>query len=296
MLLPERYYKIMVNPEQYVSLDNMSKRNVSHIINEFAKDLKNISGKCMDVGCGPGDITRDILLSALNSKATMIGTDIMENMIEYANKTYGDKERLEFEVLDIQTKNLPEKYISEFDHIFSFHALQWCSDIRQTFENIYCMLRPGKTMLILSVAQYAAFFESLESMAQDIRYASYMGDKKKYVGPFHYSARPREDLKELLEDIGFQVHHCSHREISNCMSTEKFMSFVTAQYTFAFLDKMPHNLREEFKNEFTRMYTEINVKEYRDRQGYSKLHDEEKETDISSAFFILVAYAQKNVS
>ncbi|CAL1678713.1 unnamed protein product [Lasius platythorax] len=286
----------MVNPEQYVSFDNMCKSNVSHIINEFAKDLKNISGKCMDVGCGPGDITKDILLPALNPKATMIGTDIMENVVEYANKTYGDKERLEFEVLDIQTKKLPEKYISEFDHIFSFHALQWCYDIRQTFENIYCMLRPGKTMLILSIAQNAAFFESLESMAQDIRYASYMGDKKKYVGPFHYSARPREDLKELLEDIGFQVHHCSHRELSNCTSTEIFMSLVTAQYTFAFLDKMPHNLREEFKNELVHMFTEIKVKKYRDRQGNYKLHDEEKETNIPAAYSILVAYAQKNVS
>lgn len=54
----------------------------------------------------------------------------MEKMVEYANKTYGDKERLKFEVLDIQTKKLPEEYISEFNHIFSFHALQWCNDIQ----------------------------------------------------------------------------------------------------------------------------------------------------------------------
>ncbi|KMQ86808.1 trans-aconitate 2-methyltransferase [Lasius niger] len=205
----------MVNPEQYVSLDNMSKRNVSHIINEFAKDLKNISGKCMDVGCGPGDITKNILLPVLNSKATMIGTDIMENVVEYANKTYGDKERLEFEVLDIQTKNLPEKYISKFDHIFSFHALQWCNDIRQMFENIYCILRPA---------------------------------------------------------------------------------MVTSQYTFAFLDKMPHNLREEFKNELEHMFTEIKVKQYKDRLGNYKLHDEKKGTNIPAEYTVLVAYAQKNVA
>ncbi|CAL1678712.1 unnamed protein product [Lasius platythorax] len=286
----------MINPEQYASFDNMCKSNASNIINEFAKDLKNISGKCMDVGCGPGDITKNILLPVLNSKATMIGTDIMENVVEYANKTYGDKERLEFEVLDIQTKNLPEKYISKFDHIFSFHALQWCNDIRQMFENIYCILRPGKTMLILSIARCKALYEPLEIMAQDIRYAPYMGDKKKYVGSFHYSARPREELKELLEDIGFQVHHCSHREMSNCTSTEIFMSMVTSQYTFAFLDKMPHNLRQEFKNELEHMFTEIKVKQYRDRLGNYKLHDEKKGTNIPAEYTVLVAYAQKNVA
>ncbi|CAL1678707.1 unnamed protein product [Lasius platythorax] len=289
----------MVNPEQYALFDGSCRSTVSLILDEFAKDLKNISGKCMDVGSGPGDITKNILLPVLDPKATVIGTDIMEDMVEYANKTYGDKERLRFEVLDIETKNLPEKYISKFDHIFSFHALQWCNDIRQTFENIYCMLRPGKTMLLLSVARHTALFEPLETMAQDKRYASYMGDKKKYVGPFHYSVQPREELNELLEDIGYQVHHCSHREMSSsCTSTEEFISFVTAQYSFAFLDKMPHNLREEFKNEFSRMFTKIKVKQYRDIQdNYNlNLHDEKEETNISAQFTILVAYAQKNVS
>lgn len=54
----------------------------------------------------------------------------MERMIKYANTTYGDGQRLKFEVLDIQTKSLPEKYVSKFDHIFSFHALQFFHDLR----------------------------------------------------------------------------------------------------------------------------------------------------------------------
>lgn len=58
------------------------------------------------------------------------GTDIVENMIEYANQVHGDKKRLAFEVLDVETKNLPKNYISEFDHIFSFHTLHWCGNIR----------------------------------------------------------------------------------------------------------------------------------------------------------------------
>jgi len=62
--------------------------------------------------------------------AYFVGTDISENMIEFAKKTYSNEKQLKFEVLDIQTKNLPEKYISEFDHIFSFHTLNWCYDIR----------------------------------------------------------------------------------------------------------------------------------------------------------------------
>ncbi|XP_011702399.1 PREDICTED: uncharacterized protein LOC105458630, partial [Wasmannia auropunctata] len=65
----------------------------------------------------------------------LIGTDISESMIKYANETFSDEKRLQYEVLDIGTKNLPKKYISEFEHILSFHTLQWCSDLRQAFEN-----------------------------------------------------------------------------------------------------------------------------------------------------------------
>ncbi|KAL6424646.1 hypothetical protein ACFW04_009969 [Cataglyphis niger] len=280
----------MAESAQYVLFDNVSRSNISLILKEFDKDLKNISGKCMDVGCGRGDKTKDILLPSLDTNATMIGTDIMEEMVEYANKTYGDKDRLKFEVLDIETKNLPEKYVSEFDHIFSFHTLQWCNDIRQAFRNMYRMLRPGKTMLILSLAHQATIFESLEAMTEDTRFAAYMGDKKKYIGSFHYSIRPRDELKEILEDIGFQVHHCSHRSKSAFMNTQKYISRIILQHTFSFLDKMPHNLREEFINELARKFEEIKIKEYKNRQNDDKLLE-----DIPLYYTVLVAYAQKRL-
>jgi len=56
--------------------------------------------------------------------------DISEDMIKYANENNTNKKRIKFEVLDMETKNLPEKYVSKFDYIFSFHAIHWCKDIR----------------------------------------------------------------------------------------------------------------------------------------------------------------------
>jgi len=51
----------------------------------------------------------------------------LENMIEYAKKNNSVKDRLEYEILDIQTKKLPTKYVSQFDYVFSFHSLHWCN-------------------------------------------------------------------------------------------------------------------------------------------------------------------------
>ncbi|XP_029169084.1 juvenile hormone acid O-methyltransferase-like [Nylanderia fulva] len=276
---------------QYVC-NNVMKSNVSLVIDKFAKELKDISGKCMDVGCGPGDVTKNILLAALNPKATMIGTDIMTNMIGYANKMYGDEERLKFEVLDIQRKNLPEKYISKFDHIFSFHTLHWCHNIRQAYENIYRMLQPGKSMLISTVTHCPGLFEAVEIMAQDARFSPYMENKQKYVGSLHYSTRPHEELKEILEDIGFQVHYISHQDMY-CRNTEKFLSMVTSQYTYEFLDKMPHNIREEFKNELRYKFTKKNIKNYKESQDNFKLYNEKDEADIPALYSVLIVYAQK---
>lgn len=70
---------------------------------------------------------------------------------------------------------------------------------------------------------------------------------------------------------------------------------VTSQYTFAFLDKMPHDLRDEFMNEFARRFEEIKIKKY-DKQNDYKLHDDKRNIvidDIPFYYTELVAYAQK---
>lgn len=63
----------MTNPAKYASSNEMQKCAISIVIDEFAKDLKSKSGICMDIGCGPGDITNNMLLPSLDSNAVMIG-------------------------------------------------------------------------------------------------------------------------------------------------------------------------------------------------------------------------------
>jgi len=67
----------MENPANYASSDDTQRRSVSYLIEEFADDLIKISGKCMDIGCGPGSITKNILLPSLDPNATIIGKQIL---------------------------------------------------------------------------------------------------------------------------------------------------------------------------------------------------------------------------
>jgi len=205
-------------------------------------------GQCMDIGCGPGDLTKDILLPVLDSNSVLVGTDISENMIEYAQKTYGVKKRLEFEVLDIQTKKLPQKYVHKFDHVFSIYALQWCNDIRQAFENIYHMLRPDGTMLVVFIASHD-ICKVLENMIQDDRFASYIPNTYKCIFPYQNSVNPRKELKELLQKLGFTVTHCSLRDVYYIEENlDQYLSSMLS--ILGFLDKMPRDLKEEFQKKF----------------------------------------------
>lgn len=45
------------------------------------------------------------------------------------------------------------------------------------------------------------------------------------ISPFHESKNARKELKDLLQNIGFTVHHCSLRETS--YSEEKSKQFLS---------------------------------------------------------------------
>jgi len=72
----------LFKPLMYASNNQIQREKVKAIINEFDENLKNVSGKCMDIGCGPGDVTKEIILPALDPNTTIIGKK-NNNMYKY---------------------------------------------------------------------------------------------------------------------------------------------------------------------------------------------------------------------
>jgi len=63
----------MASPKDYNVSNKLQRYVISSIIEEFSEDLMNICGKCMDVGCGSGDTTKEFLLPNLGLNAKIIG-------------------------------------------------------------------------------------------------------------------------------------------------------------------------------------------------------------------------------
>ncbi|XP_051161277.1 juvenile hormone acid O-methyltransferase-like [Leptopilina boulardi] len=217
---------------------------ITSLLDEFEDEIKKMKGKIMDIGCGPGNHTRNLLLPKFPKDTIVVGMDVSKNMIDCARTINTGEKRLTFELMNIETNDLPQENIERFDNGFSFFCLQWVQDMKRGFGNIYKMLRPGGTFIssqILSFGVYPAYLR----LYQDPRYKEYMKDVFKVINPLYFDKTPRATFKKILQEIGFEVIHCSLREnVSGYDVPEDRRELF--QSINQFVIRMPKSMQEEY--------------------------------------------------
>ncbi|KAG8037462.1 hypothetical protein G9C98_005672 [Cotesia typhae] len=215
--------------ESYIDAYSLQRRDASEIIEEFADEISSMYGKCIDIGCGPGHVTKELILPKLPTESVIVGADISDSMIESAKKSYRDEKRLSFLKLNIETDELPIKEIEKYDNALSFYCLHWCQDMS--------------------------------------------------------CSNPRASLKKILEEVGFEVLHCSNREktyvFANMEILQKHVIAINP-----FLNRIPENLRDEFNTAITKEVAEHKIifESHKNKStGYSVL----------DRYEVLIAYFRK---
>ena len=96
----------------------------------------------LDIGCGDGRITAEIAKKV--PQGYVLGIDISPNMIDEANKNFGDIKNLEFQCIDATkfSKN------TTFDRVVSFATFHWIREQQEALKNIYNVLKPDGIILI----------------------------------------------------------------------------------------------------------------------------------------------------
>ncbi|KAF5305587.1 hypothetical protein FQA39_LY01678 [Lamprigera yunnana] len=212
----------------------------------------------LDIGSGPGNITHNTLLPLFKgSIEKAIGIDISNEMVDYANANYGNS-ILSFEVLDIQ-HNIPGKYLNRFDYVFSFWTLQCIKDQRKLFTYIFEMMKLNGTMFVTYIA-YTKLHNIYKRVWSSETYSPYITDTDEGQSSFHNCENRKDQLKRILNEVGFHVEMCKIENVS-CAGGRNAMKRLVCCYYIAsklmsfsdFLlainpvyDRIPTELQENF--------------------------------------------------
>uniref|UniRef100_V5HVI5 Putative juvenile hormone acid methyltransferase n=1 Tax=Ixodes ricinus TaxID=34613 RepID=V5HVI5_IXORI len=134
-------------PEEYLQL-NEPQRQMGIKVLELEGSF-NAEGttdhQFLDVGCGPGDFTRDCLLPRCPPFRRMVAADKSEVLVQYAREHFAHP-KICYDVLDIGSEHDVSDFVErygEFDCVYSFFCLHWIRDQVTVLKNVARLMKPG---------------------------------------------------------------------------------------------------------------------------------------------------------
>ncbi|XP_037515932.1 juvenile hormone acid O-methyltransferase isoform X1 [Rhipicephalus sanguineus] len=106
----------------------------------------------LDVGCGPGNLTRNHLLpSCPPTLKRLLACDNSPAMVDYARTVHGHP-KIDHRLLDIAVDEDVQRFIAEegrFQRVYSFLVFHWIQDRAVALKNIERLMTPGGECLII---------------------------------------------------------------------------------------------------------------------------------------------------
>lgn len=272
----------MYDPELYYSSNQIQRRDARETLLSCPLVRNWHTGSLLDVGCGSGDVTMEIITKVLPENfERLVGADLSEEMVQFARK-HCSHPCISFEQLDIGLELEKQKLrdIEPFDHITSFNCLHWVTRAQPTtVENMYKLLKPGGDMLLLFVVTHP-IYKVFRELSEMDAWRKYMTDVEKIFSPYYYSKDPAGEYEQLLRSTGFSVTNVTVREMPYTFQTAEalrsecqigfffqiiimiFLLFTHLQSTdtFAavnpFLIRIPEDQKEIHLDDMVNLFTE----------------------------------------
>ncbi|CAH0394283.1 unnamed protein product [Bemisia tabaci] len=211
----------------------------------------------LDAGCGPGDVTHNVLLPFLPDAAVkhLVGVDISPSMKEHGYKNFPHP-KLIFDTFDLAqddvTKLTQDPRLHDgFDKIFSFYVLNWIFDLKSALNKIYTLLKPrGQALFMFPANRH--YQRTYVEIQQRQPWSDILQGLKREISPYFYSNDPAGEFTELLKEVGFKVSVCK------CVETEdEFESLDVLKKLIESLDKYNSKIPAELKDQYLEECTQI---------------------------------------
>ncbi|XP_075150090.1 juvenile hormone acid methyltransferase [Haematobia irritans] len=272
----------------YHRANEVQRHDAEEIIREFAERLEwrlDGSDSLLDVGCGSGDVLMDFIYPIMPKQfERLVGTDISNKMIKFAQNCYSSYGHCEFKQLDIATEDkLPQDLQGAFDHVTSFYCMHWIQDQRQALNNIYNLLQPtgGDCLLVFLAAN--PIYDIYKILSKSIKWQCYMQDVDSFISPLHYSEDPIKEFSQMLKETGFIDIQVELREKVYIYEGLDILK-DNIKAVCPFLDRIPRSQHEEFLEDFIDIVTKLDLRHCNVNEGIHK---------FSSPYKLIVAYAKK---
>ncbi|GLH06447.1 Uncharacterized protein GBIM_11965 [Gryllus bimaculatus] len=198
----------MYQPGLYVRSNAAQRECVSRMLREWAGRLRwsrEEQEAVLDVGCGPGDVTAQLLLPRLPSSVrVLVGHDVSEEMVRHAAAAHAAlAPRLCFLCTDIAARDLPAtplgacaQQLQGFHKVFSFYALHWVVDQRFMPPYKRSIDPVNDFSVVLQQAGFNIYSCRLEHFSYRYPTMQEFGDSTMVLNPF--LKRVPEELKTIF--------------------------------------------------------------------------------------------------
>ncbi|XP_045528884.1 juvenile hormone acid O-methyltransferase-like isoform X3 [Pieris brassicae] len=261
----------MLNVKLYNKSNGLQKTNAVKYLEEY-KNIINwkMDSTILDIGCGDGGLTSKIFKEIIPNCKTMIGCDISEDMIRFANEHYAS-ERINFTTLNIEGE-LPDQLRERFHHVISFFALNWCHRQETAFQNIYDILRDQGSCFAI-IAERVSLFDAYRNLAKVEKWKPWLIDVERYISPYHDSQDSRKEMEHLLGKVGFTVTKLEHKILVHDFENQENLKELRSKtYPISLITKEVVSRLSEEKNHYS-MHTGPLLKPKNGSHGLLTLKD-----------------------
>ncbi|XP_064476171.1 juvenile hormone acid O-methyltransferase-like [Ornithodoros turicata] len=203
----------------------------------------------LDVGCGDGAATRNVILENSMPCRRLVGTDISSDMVEYAREHHAHP-KLVYDVLDIcDDMSMFKNQYGQFRRVYSFFAMHRLEDQDKGFKNIADLMTPDGECLLAYVGSQPGF-DVLKEMGMVQRWRAYANCFRGSVPLSHSVANQRCYMETQLESAGLKAHTCEVMRITWKMASEKALTDMF-EPLLPFPDNTPPGDKHELLRDFT---------------------------------------------